>query len=124
MILIDPVSCLAAAIYFEARGEPRKYQIKVAETVISRVESKRYPNTVCEVVKQKHQFTFYWDGKKEIVTDTQAWIKSWDLAMIALCSKIDNLDICHYAQEQIKKDWMANMEREVHGTHAFYKGGC
>lgn len=124
MVLIDPITCLAAAIYFEARGEIEAHQVKVAETVISRVESNRYPDTVCEVVKQKHQFSFYWDGKEEIVLDQEAWLKSWDLANIALCSKINNLDICHYAQEQIKREWMASMEKEVHGTHAFYKGGC
>jgi spore germination cell wall hydrolase CwlJ-like protein len=124
MLLIDPVSCLAAAIYFEARGEIQLDQIRVAETILNRVESKRYPNTVCEVVKQKHQFSFYWDGKKETIYDTEAWLTSWDLANIALCSKINDPTICHYAQKQVKKKWMVNMTQDVHGTHAFYSGGC
>jgi len=124
MILIDPVSCLAAAIYFEARGEIKIGQARVAETVLNRVESNRYPNTICEVVKQKHQFTFYWDGKKEMVYDQEAWLTSWDLANLALCSKINDPTICHYADKDIENKWTVTMSKEIYGNHAFYKGGC
>ena len=56
--------CLAEAVYFEARGEAVRGQIAVAQVVMNRVFSGRYPTTVCAVVYQNKyhhmacQFTF------------------------------------------------------------------
>ncbi len=50
--------CLALAVYYEARGETVEGQLYVARTVLNRVASPRYPNTVCGVVYQKHQFSW------------------------------------------------------------------
>src|SRR6185503_626567 len=44
--------CLANAIYFEARGESVRGQIAVAQVVMNRVFSGRYPGNVCGVVYQ------------------------------------------------------------------------
>lgn len=44
------LKCLAQAIYYEARGEPLPGQIAVAEVVLNRADSKRYPSSVCGVV--------------------------------------------------------------------------
>src|SRR5262249_59218925 len=44
--------CLTDAIYFEARGEPVRGQIAVAQVVMNRVFSGYYPNTVCGAVYQ------------------------------------------------------------------------
>src|SRR5262249_57826929 len=44
--------CLAEAIYFEARGEAVRGQMAVAQVVLNRVFSGKYPNTVCGVVYQ------------------------------------------------------------------------
>ncbi len=60
--------CLANAVYFEARDEPVRAQIAVAQVVMNRVFSPFYPKTVCGVVYQnagRHlacQFTFACDG--------------------------------------------------------------
>ena len=58
--------CLADAIYFEARGEPVRGQIAVAQVVMNRVFSRYYPNSVCGVVYQNWnrracQFSFACD---------------------------------------------------------------
>ena len=50
--------CLASAVYFEARGEPIEGQLAVAEVVLNRAQSGRYPRTVCQVVTQPWQFSF------------------------------------------------------------------
>ncbi|MEY2909484.1 MAG: hypothetical protein RLZZ602_2007, partial [Pseudomonadota bacterium] len=50
--MISTLTCLAVAIYFEARGESIDGQMLVAETIINRVADERWPDTVCEVVKQ------------------------------------------------------------------------
>ncbi|MEA2934849.1 MAG: hypothetical protein QOD74_1495, partial [Variibacter sp.] len=60
--------CLSNAIYFEARGEPVRGQIAVAQVVLNRAFSGYYPEDVCGVVYQnahRHlscQFTFACDG--------------------------------------------------------------
>ena len=44
--------CLAEALYFEARGESLNGQFAVAEVIMNRVDSKRFPNSVCGVINQ------------------------------------------------------------------------
>ena len=51
--------CLSMAIYHESRGEPILGQMAVAEVIMNRVADKRWPNTVCGVIKQPVQFEFY-----------------------------------------------------------------
>lgn len=52
------VACLAMAVYYESRGESLKGQRAVASVVMNRVRSPRFPDTVCEVIFQPHQFSF------------------------------------------------------------------
>lgn len=51
-------ACLATAVYFEARGEPLEGQLAVAQAILNRAASGRYPNTVCGVVNQPRQFSY------------------------------------------------------------------
>lgn len=53
------VKCLATAIYHEANSESEKSQIAVANVIMNRVKSKKFPNSVCSVVSQKNQFSWY-----------------------------------------------------------------
>ena len=50
--MIEALVCLATAIYFEARGEPTVGQIAVGQVIMSRVADYRYPDNVCDVVKE------------------------------------------------------------------------
>ena len=71
--------CLATAIYFEARDEPVRAQIAVAQVVLNRAFTPYYPNDVCGVVYQNvHrrlacQFTFACDGKSKAIKEPDAW---------------------------------------------------
>ena len=51
--------CLSVALWFEARGESKKGQEAVAQTIINRSKHPNYPNSICGVIKQKGQFSFY-----------------------------------------------------------------
>jgi len=51
-------ACLAEAIWFESRDQPISGQVAVAVTVMNRVGSAGYPNTICEVVNQPYQFSY------------------------------------------------------------------
>jgi spore germination cell wall hydrolase CwlJ-like protein len=83
----DEKLCLAQAIYHEARGESREGQLAVANVIINRAMSKKYPSTICGVVFQnaekgryKCQFTFACDGRSDLGRERAAWNRSMQMA--------------------------------------------
>lgn len=74
----DDAACLAEALYFEARGEPVRGQIAVAEVILNRARSDRFPDTVCDVVYQGSdrrnacQFSYTCDGRPEVIAEPDA----------------------------------------------------
>ena len=48
---------LARIVYWEARGESEMGQLAVANVVLNRVRHENWPDTIAEVIYQKHQFT-------------------------------------------------------------------
>ena len=50
--------CVAAAVYYESRGEPLAGQMAVAHVILNRVRSGRFADTPCGVVRQPGQFSF------------------------------------------------------------------
>ena len=82
--------CLTEALYFEARGEDVRGQFAVAEVILNRVESRRFPGSVCGVVRQGTgrkfacQFTYTCDGHPEIVRDRRSWARLGKIARLTL----------------------------------------
>ncbi len=72
--------CLALNIYFEARSEPIEGQLAVAFVTVNRMQSRRYPNTLCGVVWQKRQFSWTHDGKSDQPYEQRAWQQAQRLA--------------------------------------------
>lgn len=58
----DDARCLAGAVYFESKGEPLAGQLAVAQVIINRAKSGRFPASVCSVVTQRGQFSFVRGG--------------------------------------------------------------
>jgi spore germination cell wall hydrolase CwlJ-like protein len=50
--------CLASSVYYESKGEPLNGQLAVAQVIMNRTTSGRFPDTVCGVVRQPGQFSF------------------------------------------------------------------
>jgi spore germination cell wall hydrolase CwlJ-like protein len=76
--------CLAGAVYFESKGEPLQGQLAVAEVILNRASSGKFPTTICGVVKQKSQFSFVRGGKiPPIAKTSEAWRKAVAIAHIA-----------------------------------------
>ncbi len=65
--------CLALAIYHESRGESIAGQFAVGIVINNRVKSKRFPDNVCDVVRQKGQFSFVYDDISDLPGDEVAW---------------------------------------------------
>jgi spore germination cell wall hydrolase CwlJ-like protein len=123
-------SCLANAIYFEARSEPEKGQIAVAQVVINRAFSGYYPNDICGVVYQnKHrhlscQFTFACDGIPDIVYDKGSWATAERIANETLDGKLYLQDVgkaTHYHAYYVSPYWARSMRKMARiGAHTFY----
>ena len=83
--------CLAGAIYFESKGEPLAGQLAVANVIINRSKSGRFPADVCSVVKQRGQFSFVRGGEIPSVDEGRAsWRTALAVAKIALAAAWDS----------------------------------
>ncbi len=132
----EEIECLTRAIYFEARGEPKRGQEAVAQVVINRVKNPAYPDSVCGVVYQNKnwfnrcQFTFACDRVKDRVTDEAAWSLAQDIASRYARGEAWHPDIgasTHYHADYVSPRWAPLMRRVGQiGDHIFYltlKGG-
>jgi spore germination cell wall hydrolase CwlJ-like protein len=82
--LDEQLKCLAGAVYFEARGEPLYGQLAVAEVVINRAASGRFPASYCGVVLQRSQFSFVKGGRMPALPRTSAtWQRAKAIALVA-----------------------------------------
>lgn len=123
--------CLANAIYFEARGEPIKGQIAVAQVVLNRVKHKAYPNSICGVVYQNQtwrnrcQFSFACDGIPERIRDKKSWAKAKKIATDVMRGKsyIRKVGIStHYHADYVNPRWAKHLRRTYRiGRHIFYR---
>ena len=93
------MGCMAKAIYFEASGA-EKAQRAVGETIINRVITDGYPDTVCGVIgdrtrsaRYRHpvcQFSFMCEKKKKVDYDSQKWEDAKLIAADVLTGFVDN----------------------------------
>ncbi len=127
------LTCLARNIYFEARGEPIAGQHAVAEVTLNRVDSQRFPRTVCDVVYEKR-----WDRKRKRYVGAFSWTEldstarpegiAWQRAVAAAETVYDNelAPTVHgalfYHANSIEPQW-AKTKKEVAkiGRHIFYE---
>jgi spore germination cell wall hydrolase CwlJ-like protein len=76
--------CLASSVYYESKGEPLNGQLAVAQTIMNRTTSGRFPSTVCGVVRQPGQFSFLKGGSiPEPSHANSAWQRAVAIATIA-----------------------------------------
>jgi spore germination cell wall hydrolase CwlJ-like protein len=116
--------CLANAVYFEARSEPIEGQLAVAEVVLNRAASGRYPTDLCAVITQKAQFSFIQRGRfPRADRDSQAWRKAVAIASIARQRLADTLpsSVLWYHATYVSPSWGKRLTRQTQiGLHIFY----
>ena len=131
--------CLALNTYHEAKNQSMIGQVATAQVVMNRVADRRYPNTVCEVVKQgpkykgsdvpvrhKCQFSWFCDGKSdEPKKDSKEWRMAQEYARIVLSGRIV-LDVTegatHYHATYVKPSWAKTKTRTTRiESHIFYR---
>jgi len=120
--------CLAAAIFFEARDQPLSGQQAVAGVVMNRVESPRFPETVCDVVFQRKQFSFTHDGLSDDYTkhtgnvfDRQAIDIAETIAKSTLKGDTLGGSSTHYHTTSVNPYWASEYDIDGRiGDHIFY----
>ena len=72
----EEATCLAENVYHEARNQPLAGQMAVISVTINRVNDDRFPNSICEVVKQgPHRPS--WKGTGEMIPIRHRCQFSW-----------------------------------------------
>ncbi len=128
------LTCLAAAVYYEAAGEGLTGERAVAQVVLNRVRHPAFPNTVCGVVFQGSdrptgcQFTFTCDGSLARVPSPGGWKMARQVAAQALQGRVEPEvgTATHYHANYVVPIWQASMDKIAQvGLHIFYrwKGG-
>ena len=124
------MSCLAEALYFEARGEPIKGQLAVGEVILNRVKDTRYPSSICKVINQGTgrrfacQFTYTCDGKLETVHERKPYEMALKIAKILMTTHDRKLTrgSTHYHSNYVDPKWSKKFERVAKfGRHIFYR---
>lgn len=123
--------CLAEAVYFESRGEAVRGQMAVAQVVMNRVFSGKYPDTVCGAVYQnKHrhlacQFTFACDNNADVIREPEMWERAKKISKAMLDGQIWLPEVgksTHYHAYWVRPSWVAEMRKMYKtGVHTFYR---
>ncbi|MDO5633103.1 MAG: cell wall hydrolase [Paracoccus sp. (in: a-proteobacteria)] len=119
------LSCMAEALYFEARGEGVHGQAAVAEVILNRVDSRRFPSTVCGVVNQRAQFSYTIGGKPRI-RNQAAYNRAVDIARRALSGHPRKLTggATYFHTTAVRPNWSHRFTRTTRiGNHIFYRQG-
>lgn len=123
--LDEQASCLATAVYFEARGESLEGQLAVARVVMNRAASGRYPSDWCGVVKQPAQFSFVRHGVfPGIDTASAAWAKAQGVARLAIANVVPSVasDVLWYHADYVAPSWGNRLNYvEKIGVHMFFR---
>ena len=117
------MECLAGTVYFESGAESLNGQLAVAEVVINRSKSGRFPSTICGVVYQKSQFSFVRGGKMpKINKSSKTWRNAVAIAHIAVegswSSPVKGSLFFHATY--VSPGWRLTRTGTV-GNHVFYR---
>lgn len=124
--------CLAEAVYWEARSEPERGQMAVAQVVLNRAVSGFYPRDVCGVVYQNAhrylacQFTFACEGRRSLApTEAEPWSRASRIARDMMAGQLWLPEVghaTHYHATYVRPWWARSMNRlQQIGVHVFYR---
>lgn len=126
------VACMALNIYYETRAVSLADAMAVSDVVYNRVESRYYPNTVCDVVHDGYkpgrrdcQFSWFCDGKSDTPNDSEAWERSRKFAHDFYyygAYKGLTEGSTHYHANYVSPYWAPTLDRVTRiGAHIFYR---
>lgn len=125
------LQCLTNAIYYEAGNEPEEGQRAVAQVILNRLASGRWPDSVCGVVYQGTersdrlcQFTFSCDGSMARLPASAAWVRARGVAWRALSGEVFAPAglATFYHTLAVRPPWAERVRPvAIVGAHIFYR---
>ena len=117
------LNCLAIGVYYESKGEPLEGQLAVAEVILNRAKSGRFPASVCGVLTQRGQFSFVRNGRlPQPPASARAWKTALAVAQVARDdawdSRVSNALFFH--ARYVSPGWRRARVGSV-GNHIFYR---
>ena len=108
--------CLASTIYHESRNQSIIGQYAVADVTINRVKHDKYPDNICDVISQPHQYSWY-RGKRRLIPNTTntiskvAWRKAILIAKISLNTPnvVFDESVIYFHSVDVKPSWSKHM---------------
>ena len=123
--LSDEATCIAVAVYHEARGESLEGQLAVARVIMNRAASGRYPTSWCGVVKQPWQFSFVRGGRFPSVDEgSMAWRRALGITRLAINNAVSSVptDCLWYHADYVSPSWGRRLTPVSQiGAHIFYR---
>jgi len=117
------IMCMALNVYHEARGEDYWGQVAVAQVVMNRMKDKRWPDDVCSVISQKHQFSH--TRSSPFPKDTDALKQAIQIARLVVTKNYPDPTggATHYFNPSlVAPGWAGGLQYIMTiGNHAFYK---
>jgi N-acetylmuramoyl-L-alanine amidase len=119
----NEINCLTLNIYFEARNQNNEGQKAVGYVTLNRTLSPRFPDSICGVIYQRRQFSWYSDGKPDVVRNTKAWKRAMmNAAFVVNNYHRDNTrGALFYHADYVRPIWAKSLEKKVViQKHIFY----
>ena len=130
--------CLASNIYWESRNQSLGGKVAVGQVVINRVDNRRFPDTICSVVKQTKyypsggidlhdcQFSWYCDGKSDIPLEKEKSVYEQSFMLAVKLLENRPMDFTegatHYHSDKVNPYWAKSLEKVTRiDNHIFYK---
>lgn len=117
------LACLAGTIYFEAKGESLHGQLAVANVVINRTRSGRFPRAICSVVTQRGQFSFVRGGRMpSIASSNPHYRTALAIAQVAMAQHWESpvANALFFHARHVSPGWRLTRVAAI-GGHIFYR---
>ncbi len=116
------LNCMASAIYFEAKSESLTGQLAVAEVILNRTKSGRFPKSVCSVVTQRGQFSFVRGGHIPAIANNKQFRTAVAVAQVAMADHWDSpaANALYFHARRVSPGWRMSKVASI-GNHVFYR---
>lgn len=117
------LECMAKVVHHESANQPREGQLAVAQLIMNRLESGRFPDTVCAVVNQPGQFfkTASYNPRR----DSGTWKVAMDVSREAMAGVtadvVPGALFYHAAYQAPNRFFRTRTRAGVLGDHIFYR---
>lgn len=128
VIDVKELQCLAKNIFYESASEPEEGKAAVGIVTLNRVEDGRFGSTVCKVIAQPRQFSWFGTKARKPSENDPRWIESKRVAEELLSDsgeyqqlKIKYDDALYFHATHVRPVWSKQKKHiDRIGGHRFY----